>query len=141
MNQPPAVTVTLMAEENSNCVDDRSADWAGNWGMLAALWGIPAAAMLAASFAEPTLRAVIWTGILIWMGVACLLNARRCDRTHCRFTGPFFMVMAALVVAYAAGVLPLGPYGWVVLGVATAIGNTLIWWGSERILGAYGRPR
>src|SRR5215831_6433182 len=25
------------------------------------------------------------------MGVACILNAQRCRRTHCRYTGPYFL--------------------------------------------------
>jgi hypothetical protein len=45
--------------------------------------------------------------------------------------------MVALVVAYAAEILPLGSHGWVVLGAITVIGNTLIWWGSERFLGTF----
>jgi len=49
--------------------------------------------------------------MLLWMGGACVANARRCNRTHCRFTGPFLILMAALVVSNAVALLPLGPYG------------------------------
>ena len=75
--------------------------------------------------------------MLLWMGGACITNARRCQRPHCRFTGPFLIVMPALVAAYAAGVLPLRPYGWGILAGAAFIGSGLLWWGSERILGAF----
>ena len=71
------------------------------------------------------------------MGVACLANARRCGRTHCRYTGPFFLGMAAMVFAYATGMLPLGSYPWLVLGLIAAVGNAIIWWWSERALGTY----
>jgi hypothetical protein len=123
---------------NEGCdAGSASKDWAGNWRSLTGLWGIPAAAMLGAMLLEPGLRAIIWSAALIWMGGACLANARRCRRTHCRFTGPFYLLMAALVVAYAAGALPIGEQGWVMLGATTIVGTALLWWGSERIWGLF----
>lgn len=92
--------------------------------------------MLIATLFDPLPKAVIWTAMLLLMGVACLANARRCRRTHCVFTGPFFIVMAAGVVAYVTGLLPLGAYGWSIIGGGTLIGATGIWWLSER---SYGR--
>jgi hypothetical protein len=75
--------------------------------------------------------------MLIWMGGACLMNARRCHRTHCRYTGPFFLAMAMAVLAYIMGLLPLGSWPWLTLGLTIAIGNALLWWGTERALGTY----
>lgn len=112
-------------------------DWAGDWRKLSAIWGLPAAAMLAAAFADPLARTVVWTVALVWMGGACLANSRRCSRTHCRYTGPFFLVMAALVLTDAAGALHLGSHGWAILGGTVAIGNAIIWGVSERIFGRY----
>lgn len=112
-------------------------DWAGDGLTLAAVWGFPTAAMLAATLLEPTLRAVVWAAMLIWMGGACVANSRRCGRTHCRYTGPFFLFMAGIVVVYVTGIAPLGPHGWEILGLTTVVGNGLIWWGSERLLGTF----
>jgi hypothetical protein len=112
-------------------------DWVGDWRKLAAVWGLPAAAMVAAAYADPLTRTVVWTVALVWMGGACLANAWRCNRTHCRYTGPFFLVMAALVVADAAGALPLGLHGWAILGGTVAVGNAIIWGVSKRIFGRY----
>ncbi|WP_211596703.1 hypothetical protein [Phreatobacter stygius] len=128
-----------MADECDACSDARTKDWASDWRTLAGLWGIPGAAMLAAGWLEPLPRAVIWTVMLIWMGAACVINARRCGRTHCRLTGPFFVVMAACVVGYAAGLLPLGPHGWAILGGTILLGNAALWWGSERAWGMFSR--
>jgi hypothetical protein len=113
------------------------ADWAGSRLVLALVWGLPAAAMLLALLLEPGLRAVVWIAMLVWMGLACLANARRCGRTHCRYTGPFFLAMAGLVAVYAVGALPLGNQPWLVLGTLVVVGNALIWWGSERLLGTH----
>jgi hypothetical protein len=77
--------------------------------------------------------------MLAWMGWACLANARRCGRTHCRYTGPYFLGMAGLVLAYIADMLPLGNQPWLILGALTVTGNALIWWASERLLGTYSR--
>lgn len=112
-------------------------DWAGNGRAFTLLWGIPIALMVAAGSVPPLLRAVIWTLMLLWMGSVCLVNARRCGRTHCRFTGPFFILMAMGVVAYATGVLHLGVHGWSILSGLILIGAIGLWWGSERVWGRF----
>jgi ABC-type uncharacterized transport system permease subunit len=93
--------------------------------------------MLGAMLLEPGLRVIVWSAALVWMGGACIANARRCGRTHCRFTGPFYLLMAALVLAYAAGALPIGEHGWAMLGAVTIVGTAVLWWGSERIWGLF----
>ena len=75
------------------------------------------------------------------MGGACIANARRCGRTHCRFTGPFYLLVAAAVITYTKGILPLGQQGWTILGVVAIAGTAVLWWGSERIWGTFFRPR
>jgi hypothetical protein len=49
------------------------------------------------------MRVVIWTIALIWMGAACVLNARQCGRTHCRYTGPYYLAMIAPVLVLGSG--------------------------------------
>ena len=127
-----------MANDCGACSTPASKDWVGNKRTFVMVWGLPSVAILGASFLGPVPRAIIWAILLTWMGSACIANARRCQRTHCRFTGPFLILMAALVVGYAIGVLPLGPYGWDMLAGTAFIGSALLWWGSERILGAFG---
>lgn len=123
--------------ERENC---RPTDWAAGRLALIVVWGIPAAVILLALLVEPATRAAVWTAMLVWMGYACFANARRCGRTHCRYTGPFFLGMAGLVVAHAAGILSLGDQPWVILGMLILGGNALIWWVSERLFGTYSRP-
>jgi hypothetical protein len=112
-------------------------DWAGNWRSFALYWGLPWAVMMVAGALDPLGRAIVWTAALLWMGGACLVNARRCSRTHCRFTGPFFILMAAVLVADASGVLRLGANGWAILGGFTLIGAIGIWWVTERLWGKF----
>jgi hypothetical protein len=93
-------------------------------------------AIVAGLLASASVRAAIWTVALIWMGVACILNARRCGRTHC-YTGPFYLAMIAPVFLLAAGIGSVGFLGWLLLGVLILAGSKIIWWGRVRRL----RPR
>ena len=127
------------SQETCGTKDCARKDWAGNWRSLALLWGVPAAAMLGSALLEPAARGAIWTIALIWMGTACLANARRCSRTHCKFTGPFYLLMALLVLTLTFGALPLGAYGWQILGGVTLLGTIVLWWGTERVWGMFSR--
>src|SRR5437763_17075122 len=74
------------------------------------LWVAPRVAF-ALDFSEPPgLRTALWAASLAVMGVACLINASRCGRVHCRFTGPFFILGALTSLGYGLGLLPLGPF-------------------------------
>lgn len=115
-------------------------DWVSGRASYVLAWGLPSAALVAAIWADPGLRAVVWAAALVWMGAACLINARRCGRVHCRFTGPFFLVMAVVVALQGLGVVALGPRGWTWIGGAIAVGTALIWILSERLWGRYGAP-
>lgn len=112
-------------------------DWAGSIHGYALVWGLPHLLLILSLFANTTLRAVIWSIALAWMGVACIVNARRCRRTHCRYTGPFYLVMTAPVVALGSETVSVGIYGWLLLGVIILTGGKLIWWLSEREWGKF----
>jgi hypothetical protein len=90
--------------------------------------------MLGALFLSAPVRSVVWVIALIWMGAACILNARRCNRTHCRFTGPYYLAMTAPVIALGVSA---GIYGWIVLGVLIVAGCTLMWWATESAWGKF----
>ena len=137
---PPAAGALAMADRCGTCSPANRADWASDGRTLALFWGVPFAAMLASGLLlGATPRAVIWVSMLLVMSVACLVNARRCGRVHCRFTGPFLLLMAVLVAGFAAGALPLGAHGWAYLGGGTLLGFAALWWGSELAWGAFGR--
>jgi predicted exporter len=87
--------------------------------------------MLAGLFTSVPLRTAIWTVALAWMGIACSLNARQCSRTHCRFTGPYYLAAVIPVAIAGMGVLPLDLYGWAVLGILILGGSYVIWWGAR----------
>lgn len=112
-----------------------SADWVGNARSSVLAWWLPHAAIAAGLLVIVPVRIAIWTVALAWMGMACILNARRCNRTHCRFTGPYYLVTIVPVLGF--GVVSAGIYSWIVLGVLIVAGSKLIWWVTERAWGKF----
>ena len=113
----------------------RSRDWLRSPRTNLLAWWIPQAAILAGLFVSAPVRSVIWIIALAWMGTACLLNALRCGRTHCRYTGPYYLAMIApvLVLAFFSADF----YGWLGLGVLILAGSKIVWWGTERMWGKF----
>jgi hypothetical protein len=105
------------------------------------LWCLPWFVFVVGSSAPSGLRTALWTTSFAVMGAACLLNAARCGRVHCRFTGPFFIVAAVASLAYGLGLLPLGPSGWKWIGAGTIIGALALTCIPELFLGRYRRGK
>jgi hypothetical protein len=105
------------------------------------LWGAPWLAFVLGFSVSPGLRTVLWTTSFALMGASCLLNAARCGRVHCRYTGPFFILAAIISLAYGLGLLPLGPLGWKWIGAGTVIGALALCCIPELILGRYRRRK
>ena len=114
-----------------------SADWVGSTHANLLAWWIPKITILAALFAPVPVRAAVWTIALIWMGVACILNARRCGRTHCRYTGPYYLAMIAPVLVLASGMVAADFHGWLTLALLILTGGWIIWWATERMWGRF----
>ena len=114
-----------------------SRDWLASKRANALAWWLPLAAIVLAFLAPGPTRAMIWIAALLGMGTACILNARRCRRTHCRYTGPYFIAMSLPVLLMATGVIPGGLLAWGILGLSILAGTGLIWWGSESALGKF----
>jgi hypothetical protein len=114
-----------------------SGDWLANVGSSALAWWIPKIASVAALFAPVPVRGVVWIIALVWMGTACILNARRCGRTHCRYTGPYYLAMSVPVLVLASGTVGADFYGWFALGALILAGSRLIWWATERVWGKF----
>ena len=74
---------------------------------------------------------------LVWMGAACFANASRCGRRHRFYTGPFFLVLAAIAGLHGFGVVPLGPEEWKWLGIAIGVGGGPLRCISEHLWGKF----
>ena|SRR5437868_2013096 len=114
-----------------------SRDWLRSPRTNLLAWWTPQAAILAGLLVPVPVRSVMWIVALIWMGTACILNARRCGRTHCRYTGPYYLAMIVPVLALASGIISAGRYEWLGLGVLILAGSKIIWWATERAWGKF----
>ena len=125
--------ITVVASD----ITKPSRDWLPSPRTSALAWWVPKGAIVAGLFLPVPLRTVIWIVALIWMGTACILNAKRCGRTHCRYTGPYYLAMIAPVLALGSGMLDAGSLGWLVLAVIILAGSKLLWWATERAWGKF----
>lgn len=121
----------------SEARSSRSKDLASGLVTYGIVWGVPIAAIAAALFLDVYWRMIIWTGALLWMGLACILNARRCGRTHCKFTGPFYAAMVIPVLALGNTMYASSIFAWMALGAFIVFGSKVIWWATERAWGKY----
>ena len=112
-------------------------DWIGSISTYGLAWGVPLCAIVVGLLVDVPARTVIWIVALAWMGAACILNARRCGRTHCRFTGPYYLAMIIPVFALGSGIISFAPYGWLALGAIIIFGSKIIWWTTERTWGKF----
>ena len=86
-------------------------DWFARPPSAFLLWCLPLAIGFAGiAFAPIRIAAIVWTACFVWMGTACVLNARRCHRLHCYISGPVFFLGAVATGLLAAGLLALGPH-------------------------------
>ena len=130
---PRFLLCRIMAEATNRT----SRDWISNTRVNLFAWWLPQAAIFAALAAPPIIRATIWIAALIWMGTACILNARQCGRTHCRYTGPYYLAMIVPALILVSGVVTANVYGWLALGVLILAGSKIIWWATERAWGRF----
>ena len=100
-------------------------------------WWIPKVAIVAGLLASVPVRTMAWTVALAWMGAACILNAKRCGRTHCRYTGPYYLAMIVPVVVLGTSLVSAGPYAWLALACVILLGSRLLWWGTEHAWGKF----
>jgi hypothetical protein len=114
---------------------ERLRDWLSSQSTSLVAWWIPQTSILASLFAAEPVRVAIWVIALAWMGTACIFNARRCQRTHCRFTGPFYLAMIVPVLALSA--VSTSAIWWFVLAAFILVGDKFIWWASERAWGKF----
>lgn len=114
-----------------------------SWWTTGAVFGLPVLAIVASGFpvVPPGWRTATWVVALIVMGAGCVINALRCGRIHCYFTGPFFLIMAVAALLYGLGVLPLGKFGWNTISAVVLIGTLIFYCVPEMFAGRYRQER
>jgi len=121
----------------ANCCATDPKDLVGHWRISLLVWGAPLMAFLLGFLVSPMFQTMLWMASLAVAGVACLVSASRCGRMHCYFTGPFFLIGAAAALSFGLGLLPLGPRGWIWIGMAVIVGGCILCFLPERLWGKY----
>ena len=106
-------------------------------------WKLPAVVVVGVALLDvgSVGQALVWAPSLAIGGAACSANAIRCHRVHCYFTGPFFLLMAAVSLLHGVGALPLGEEGWTWIELVTLIGAITLGYLPEVVWGRYWTPR
>jgi hypothetical protein len=116
-------------------------DLLGSRRALWALWIAPWAVILGTVNAGNLTQTVAWTLSFTVGGAACLVNARRCARRHCFYTGPAYLVAAFVSLLFGLHLLPFGRHGWTwILDAAGAV-TLIACCGLEPLLGKYRTTR
>jgi hypothetical protein len=123
----------------STDTNSSSRDWLRSPRTSTLAWWLPSAAIAAGLLAPVPIRTMVWIAALVWMGTACLLNARRCGRIHCRYTGPYYLAMIVPVGVLGSGLVAVGIYAWLLLACVILLGSKLLWWATERAWGEFSR--
>jgi len=103
-------------------------------------WGLPLAILFSTNFmsgivSKPIIL-MMMSGSFFWMGLACVLNARRCRRRHCYYSGPIFIAGGVGVLLIGFGVVSLGSDGLIIIVWGT-LALALLTYLSELIFGKY----
>ncbi len=103
------------------------------------IFWIPILAIAATGYGDIDygIRTAVWTIACLIMSAGCLINAMRCGRLHCYWTGPFFLVGALVSLGYGLGYLPLGESGWGIIGYTLLAGVVFLTYLPEYFLGRY----
>ena len=135
-NNRGAVPVILLNKE-TKMVESKNKDFTTDRVTNILLWGIPHFVFFIGIFTSPVLRTILWPSALFIAGIACLINAFRCGRVHCYFTGPFYLLMAILSLLYGLDIFQFGQHGWIWLGGTVVIVGPILTRIPERIFGKY----
>jgi hypothetical protein len=79
------------------------------------LWGVPGFLLVLGWF-WPDARVWVWTPALSVAGASCVVNAARCGRLHCYFTGPLYLLLALVSLLRGLAVLPIA-WNWILFAL------------------------
>jgi hypothetical protein len=125
----------------SECATSHDKDLLGSRWAMWLLWIAPWILIIGSSHTANTTHTVVWASSFTVGGAACIVNARRCGRVHCFYTGPLYLLAALASLLYGLHVLPLGQHGWDWIIDTTAALSLLACCGLERLLGKYTETR
>jgi hypothetical protein len=101
------------------------------------VWVLPALAIIGSTFWSSLAVSIIWPLSFGVMGVFCLINVKRCGRTHCLITGPFFLIMAITSIVLTFIPNAFGSESWSLFKKIALFGSLLLLCLPDMLLGKY----
>lgn len=99
-------------------------------GIFAVLWG----SVMLLQLAAPALRPYTSALVLAAAGIACLVNFRKNRTLHCALTGPFFLLIAAVLALVKAGLLVVSlAWVWPVVLIGVGVALLVEWRFASRV--------
>ncbi len=104
-------------------------------------WLIPLGLMLLSRmlFSQIQVVGLVWTIAFAWMGWACFVNVKQCQRTHCFYTAPLFFLLSVITLGITRGWPIVNQLSLDLLGLIAVITAALLWVLSEKYAGRYQR--
>lgn len=117
----------------------RASDWTAQRAGRLIWWIIPTLVGIAASSFRLSLVSIafVWAGAFAWMGTGCALNALRCGRMHCFFSGPALW-LGAIGAALIGSRVIAGDLNYVLWGTVALVAASYL---PEVVWGKYARTR
>ena len=102
-------------------------------------WLIPLGLLLLSRmfYAQTKVTAIVWTIAFAWMALTCLVNATRCQRRHCFYTAPWFLLLSVITLGIARNWPIVNQLSLDLLGLVAVIVVVLLWILSEKHSGRY----
>jgi len=103
-------------------------------------WGLPGILLVSTNslsgYVPLPVIVALMAGAFLWMGLACVLNARRCRRRHWYYSGPIFLLGALAVLLVGFELISLGPDGLIMV-VAATVTFAMLTYLTEPVFGKY----
>ena len=125
----------------SRGVQRQDRDLLGTRWALWLLWIGPWALVVGTVDTSDIMHTIVWSLSFTVGGAACLVNAIRCGRLHCFYTGPVYLAAALASLLYGLHMLPLGRHGWMWIIDAAGAATLITCFGLEPLFGKYKTTR
>jgi len=102
-------------------------------------WLLPLGLMLLSRifYAQTQVTTIVWTIAFAWMALACFINATRCQRRHCFYTAPWFLLLSVISLGITRGWPIVNQLSLDLLGLVAVITTALLWLITEKHAGRY----
>ena len=94
-------------------------DWLSSRTSYAIAWLVPTVIIFAGIPLAMPFKGFAYALGMTWIGIACVINAKRCGRFHCHISGPLGIALGAMALIKTLGVIDVA---WIYIMGSFGIG-------------------